>query len=201
MGKRSETVVEFERIAGMCVNDFAAQTGFNRCQVYRHIAAGYCNFPKKDNSGGKKHHPYYKKWQSMIERCYNPHNKRYAVYGGRGIRVCARWFYDFWDFVEDIGDPPGPGHSMDRRDPNGNYEPSNVRWASFSEQSRNRTRVERDLPFGVTKRKRNGKYSARLTPEPGKRVVLGEFSTPEEAEQAHRTAYNTRFGEYPPCRK
>ena len=67
--------------------------------------------------GGKKT-PEYVAWGNMIARCYNPRNKRYAAYGGRGITVCAEWRHDFARFLADMGPRPAE-HSLDRRAANG----------------------------------------------------------------------------------
>jgi hypothetical protein len=77
----------------------------------------------------------YWRWRAMIQRCTNPKNSQWTSYGGRGIAVCERW-RTFENFYADMGDPP-PGMSLDRIDVNGNYEPSNCRWATFSRQARN----------------------------------------------------------------
>jgi hypothetical protein len=74
----------------------------------------------------------------MRARCYNENHEKYPRYGGRGIRVCARWNDDFWAFVADVGDPPTSGHSIERVDNDGNDEPGNVTWATHSEQNRNK---------------------------------------------------------------
>jgi hypothetical protein len=83
----------------------------------------------------------YDTWKNMIHRCENPKNKQYGSYGGRGIRVCDRW-HDVRLFIEDIERDLGPrpdGMSIDRYpDNDGNYEPGNVRWATRTEQQRNR---------------------------------------------------------------
>jgi len=82
--------------------------------------------------------PEYNAWQLMRDRCYNPHNKAFRYYGGRGIRVHPRWGA-FEAFLEDMGPRPSPQHSLDRF-PNGdgNYEPGNVRWVNRTEQARNK---------------------------------------------------------------
>lgn len=77
-------------------------------------------------------------WGGMIARCHNPNTEHFARYGARGIEVCARWREDFVSFREDMGEPPSGKHSLDRINGGGNYEPGNVRWATHSEQSRNR---------------------------------------------------------------
>ena len=76
---------------------------------------------------------------SMINRCSNPSNDHYHRYGGRGITVCERWREDFRKFLFDMGNRPGPGYSIDRINNDGNYEPSNCRWATADQQYENRS--------------------------------------------------------------
>lgn len=78
----------------------------------------------------------YASWYSMQQRCYNVNKDNYSYYGGRGITVCDRWLNSFDDFVLDMGARP-IGKTLDRIDFNGNYEPSNCRWATQSEQTIN----------------------------------------------------------------
>lgn len=77
-------------------------------------------------------------WTSMKQRCSNPKNPRYNSYGGRGIKVCSRWQNSFEAFIADMGPKPTPKHSLDRIDNDGNYEPSNCRWATNQEQCNNK---------------------------------------------------------------
>lgn len=77
-------------------------------------------------------------WSNMIRRCNNENDANYHNYGGRGIAVCDRWRQSFSAFYEDMGARPSVKHSIDRINNNGNYEPSNCRWATAKEQSRNK---------------------------------------------------------------
>ena len=78
----------------------------------------------------------YRSWISMRSRCRNPKCNRFQYYGGRGITICDRWD-KFENFLADMGDRP-VGRTLDRINVNGNYEPSNCRWATPAEQLMNR---------------------------------------------------------------
>lgn len=82
--------------------------------------------------------PTYKSWAMMKQRCMNPNYNIYERYGARGISVCEEWM-TFEGFLKDMGMRP-ENTSLDRIDVNGNYEPSNCRWATTEEQMNNTRR-------------------------------------------------------------
>jgi hypothetical protein len=92
--------------------------------------------PAKKARHGKTNSSEYRCWCNMRQRCENPSNTKFALYGGRGIRVCERWL-SFENFLADMGPRPSLEHSLDRIDPERGYEPGNVRWATFKEQGAN----------------------------------------------------------------
>lgn len=104
-----------------------------------------CGCLKRDNKRGNPTHgkaktPEWKSWSGMKGRCYNPRCQEYQYYGARGIIVCERWLgpNGFVNFFADMGEKPSAKHSLDRIDVNGNYEPTNCRWATAEQQNRNK---------------------------------------------------------------
>ena len=99
----------------------------------------------------------------MIARCENPNHPVYKYYGGRGIKVCARW-HILDNFLKDVGERPSSAHSIDRWPNNdGDYGPDNFRWATRQQQQRNRRNAAMEIAaqIGITvngylKRKRDG---------------------------------------------
>lgn len=94
---------------------------------------------------GQSKTPIYKVWASMIARCTNSTLPEYHNYGGRGITVCERWLR-FENFIADMGQRPSDKHSIDRINNDGNYEPTNCRWATKKQQCNN-TRRNRIIVF------------------------------------------------------
>jgi len=125
----------------------------------------------------------------MKERCYKPKDSRYKWYGARGITVCDRWLESFENFRDDMLSTWKPGLTLDRIDNDGNYEPSNCRWTTKSEQSFNRRAYGEIKLTGVTVNKKTGKYRA-LRKINGKTKHLGIFDSPEEAYSAYLASLN-----------
>lgn len=100
--------------------------------------------PTKQKRGWTRHglsySPEYRVWITMRRRCCDPTQTKYEDYGGRGIKVCQEWMESFVAFYRDMGPRPSPKHEIDRIDNNGNYEPSNCRWVTRTQNLRN-TRV------------------------------------------------------------
>lgn len=85
-----------------------------------------------------KNQPEYLIWWAMVDRCYNPSNKQYADYGGRGIGVCEQWRASWRCFLADVGPRPTPELVLDREDNERPYEPGNVRWVTRAVSAENR---------------------------------------------------------------
>lgn len=107
----------------------------------------------------------------MLERCSNANHVRYDIYGGRGIAVCDRWRQSFDNFLADMGERP-EGTSIDRIDSNVGYQPGNCRWATHTEQSRNRNYVKLtlDLAHEIHGRHEHGETKASIA----RRMGIGE---------------------------
>lgn len=86
----------------------------------------------------KTKHPFYSRWIAMMCRCYDPKHRSWHNYGARGIKVCDRWRKSVSAFAEDMGMPPSPQHQIDRINNEGDYEPTNCRWVTASQNLRNR---------------------------------------------------------------
>ena len=137
---------------------------------------------------GQSYSKTYRSWEAMCTRCTSTTAKEYPQYGGKGINVCKRWLHSFSSFLEDMGERP-EGTSIDRIDNNGNYEPSNCRWATRAVQQQNQGPSIRNATGqrGVSWVKRIKKYTAQIQAN-GKIIWLGNFAKLDEAIEVRKKA-------------
>lgn len=152
---------------------------------------------KRETTHGMTGTPIYKTWREMHTRCYNKNRKSYIDYGGRDINICERWL-KFENFYADMGEKP-KGMSIDRKNNDGNYEPSNCRWATKQQQINNRRSSDKwnfkNSPLstnisgirGVSWCKRDNKWMASICINK-KQKNLGRFDTKEQAANAYQSA-------------
>jgi len=100
-------------------------------------SCGCINPGKSSHGHNNTNSPTYRTWMAMKQRCSNPKNIAFDRYGGRGISVCQRWQNSFENFINDMGPRP-PGHTIERRNVDGNYTPDNCCWIPNDKQCLNR---------------------------------------------------------------
>ncbi|MBO4622408.1 MAG: AP2 domain-containing protein [Bacilli bacterium] len=131
----------------------------------------------------------YSIWHDMKTRCYNPKHSSYKNYGERGIIICNEWKNNFTNFYNwAINNGYKEDLTIDRIDVNGNYEPSNCRWATYTQQNINRrmTKLNTSGYSGIryiTTGKRRKRWLARIVIN-YKEVALGHYKTQKEALEA-----------------
>lgn len=113
-----------------------------------HIASNRVARPWRINpDSGRQNRRIYKIWHHMVDRCRNPKVEKFHCYGGRGIKVCEEWKTSFPSFLAWARTSGYESHlTIERKDVNGNYEPSNCCWATWEEQHNNK-RTNRVLSF------------------------------------------------------
>lgn len=162
-----------------CGKEF--KTFINNVKVNKIKSCG-CLY-RKHNLGSSK---IYKVWYSMLSRCTNKNHKYFKDYGGRGITICDRW-NSFIDFIEDMYPSYQEGLSIDRINPNGNYEKDNCRWATKIIQARNTRilRIDNSSGYrGVSYVIKHNKWKAQIKVN-SKKIHLGTFNSKLEAAKAY----------------
>jgi hypothetical protein len=161
-----------------------------------HLKAGKissCGCSQYQNIHGKCNSREYNSWGTMIQRCTNHGNPNYKNYGARGISVCKRW-YDFTAFYQDMGKRP-PNTSLERKNNNLGYYPSNCVWATRNEQNRN-TRLRKTNKTGykgVSWSRERRKFVSQISVN-GKTIALGRFKKIEDAINARKNAEIEHWG-------
>ena len=134
----------------------------------------------------KRNKRLYKVWQGIRQRCNNPNDKDYEAYGGRGIRVCDEWNNSSAAFVAwALENGYKENLSIDRIDVNSGYSPENCRWATWTQQARNKRMGKINSTGVVGVHMDRGKYRAIIYVN-NKKVDLGRHDTLEEAKEARR---------------
>lgn len=143
-----------------------------------------CYHASLHRTHGKTKSRIYSIWKGMLRRCQKPHAPEYRHYGGRGITVCERW-QKFENFLEDMGEPPD-GLTIDRTNNDGNYEPGNCTWATYSEQLNNRRNNFVIEAFGKKQTLYQWAAEMKMPPTTLKNRILRSKLPPEVALTAPR---------------
>ena len=137
--------------------------------------------PAKTHGEANPRTPLCRAWDNMRQRCCNPRLRGWKNYGGRGIKVCERWL-KFENFRDDMAPHPGKGWTLARIDTNGDYEPENCRWATYTTQNRNMrsTKITRAQADDIIWRVQGGETHRALGKEFGlSHVTVGKIARGE----------------------
>lgn len=162
-----------------------------------HTQSCGCLRKEKMTSHGLHKHPLYKVYVYMKSRCNNTKDSSYIRYGGKGITVCDRWLESFENFYNDVIEGYSKELQLDRIDNDGNYEPSNCRWVTHSQNQMNKgaNRESSSRYKGVHWDKRSSKWVAQIGFNK-KPTYLGRYDCEKEAALAYNKKAYELNGEY-----
>lgn len=127
----------------------------------------------------------YNRWRAIINRCNNPNFNKYELYGARGIKVYPLWQVDFilfYDYVTALPDYGKLGLTLDRIDNDGNYEPGNLRWATYSHQNVNKRNIQNNPCKNIFFNEDTGKYWVRIKRDKV-RYYLGSYTDLQQSKE------------------
>lgn len=185
-GKRTRTSMKY-------VDFLCARCGVVHTAIKYSVTSGttkYCKkcaFEVRDEGKTKSKERLYTIYHAMNQRCYNSNSTSYAKYGARGIIICEEW-RNSYDIFRDWALSNGytDNLSIDRIDNDGDYEPSNCRWATNTVQSRNTSKLRTNNKSGyrgVSFRRDRGVFTARIHVH--KHITIGQYTTAIEAAKAY----------------
>ena len=181
-----------KKVMWRCLCDCGKETTVpSGCLVTGNTTSCGCFLQEKITKHGGWKKASYNTWRAMMRRCNNPSDKDYARYGGAGISVCSQW-HDYLSFAADMGEPVG-SETLDRKDPYGNYESENCRWADLPTQARN-IRVRKNSESGhVGVNRRGSKWLAEITAQK-KKHYAPLMGTLQEAVAARKELERLHWG-------
>jgi hypothetical protein len=119
-------------------------------EIHKRVTSRWKSAFKHGHKSGSRESGIHRSWRAAKSRCFNPNDKAFKYYGGRGIIMCSNWADSFVNFLQDMASGWAPGLTLDRVDNKKGYEPGNCRWVSWKDQQNNRRNNRLLTHLGVT---------------------------------------------------